>query len=155
MKHQLCLLLASVAVLASCAKGEYRISGSLKDFRGYGYEVDSVVLSVNDDRVSSAVIEEDSFFIAGEASENALAEVTFYLKKAEEQIPFRVPVVLEPGQMTFDLREGFVVGTPLNNDFRDFRRKLMTSSSVEKSHLYCLPSPDFYLLSSRLLKETG
>lgn len=133
MKHQLCLLLAFVAVLASCAKGEYRISGSLKDFKGYGYEVDSVVLSVNDKRLSSAVIEEDSFFIAGEASGNALAEVTFYLKKAEEQIPFRVPVVLEPGQMTFDLREGFVVGTPLNNDFRDFRRKLMTSSSVEKA----------------------
>lgn len=133
MKHQLCLLLASVAVLASCAKGEYRISGSLKDFKGYGYEVDSVVLSVNDKRLSSAVIEEDSFSIAGETDGSALADVTFYLNKSGVQSPFKVPVALEPGQMTFDLREGFFVGTPMNNDFQEFRRKLMAASSVEEA----------------------
>ena len=133
MKHQFCLLLASVAVLASCAKGEYRISGSLNAFKGYGYNVDSVVLHVNEGKIAAAVVEADSFYIVGETDGSVLAEVTFYLNKAEEQIPFRVPVVLESGQMTFDLREGFVVGTPLNNDFRDFRRKLMTSSSVEEA----------------------
>lgn len=141
MKHQICLLLASVAVLASCAKGEYRISGSLKDFRGYGYEVDSVVLHVNDgevsvvneERIAVATVETDSFYITGKTDKSVLAEVTFYLKKAGEQSPFRVPVVLEPGQMTFDLREGFFAGTPLNNNFRDFRQKLMTSSSVEEA----------------------
>lgn len=133
MKHQFCLLLASVAVLVSCAKGEYRISGSLNDFKGYGYGVDSVVLSVNGERVSSAVIEEDSFSIAGETSGSALAEVTFYLNKSGVQSPFSVPVALESGQMTFDLREGFFTGTPMNNDFREFRRKLMTASSVEEA----------------------
>ena len=74
MKHQFCLLLASVAVLASCAKGEYRISGSLKDFKGYGYEVDSVVLYVNggnvpvtnEERIAAAIVETDSFYITGE-----------------------------------------------------------------------------------------
>ena len=141
MKHHFCLLLASVAVLASCAKGEYRISGSLKDFKGYGYEVDSVVLHVddgnvpvaNEERIAAAIVETDSFYITGKTHRNVLAEVTFYLKKAGEQSPFRVPVVLEPGQMTFDLREGFFAGTPLNNDFRDFRRKLMHMSSVEEA----------------------
>lgn len=141
MKHQFCLLLASVAVLASCAKGEYRISGSLKDFRGYGYEVDSVVLYVNggnvpvanEERIAAAIVETDSFYITGETDRIFLAEVTFYLKKAGEQTPFRVPVVLEPGHMTFDLRDVFFAGTPLNNDVLGFRQKLMTSSSVEEA----------------------
>lgn len=133
MKHHVCLLLAFVAVLASCAKGEYRISGSLNDFKGYGYGVDSVVMHVNEDRIAAAVVGTDSFYMAGETDGNILAEVTFYLRKAGEQSPFRVPVVLEPGQMTLDLREGFFDGTPLNNDFRDFRRKLQVSSSVEEA----------------------
>ena len=94
MKHQFCLLLASVAVLASCAKGEYRIGGSLNDFKGYGYNVDSVVLHVNEGKIAAAVVEADSFYIVGETDGSVLAEVTFYLNKAEEQIPFRVPVVL-------------------------------------------------------------
>lgn len=133
MKHQFCLLLASVAVLASCAKGEYRINGSLKDFQGYGYGVDSVVLYVNEGRIAAAVVEADSFYIAGETDGRVLAEVTFYLKKSGVQSPFRVPVALEPGQMTFDLQEGFFAGTPANNDFRGFRRKLMMSSSLEEA----------------------
>lgn len=141
MKHQICLLLASVAVLASCAKGEYRISGSLKDFKGYGYEVDSVVLHVNDgevsvvneERIAVATVETDSFYITGKTDKSVLAEVTFYLKKAGEQSPFRVPVVLEPGQMTFDLREGVFSGTPLNNDFRNFRKKMPTFTSMEEA----------------------
>ena len=124
------ILLATV----SCAKNDYRITGSLDAWKQHGYTVDSIVVQTDVKTVARATLTEDSFVVAGECDEPRVAELTVYVSGNRGPEHGSMLFILEKGNITMLLQQGYACeGTPLNDAMVAFDKKLVAATTVTQA----------------------
>ncbi len=127
----LCLTALSLLMLACTQSVRYSIDVDLTPFQPAGLKVDSIIFTSNG-QVFHAVdsLPDYKVRVDGEVSAPSLAEMTIWYSMDDESGNAVVPLILEEGKITFDVRDGFAKGTPQNDAVYEFRTNLNPDSCV-------------------------
>lgn len=107
--------------LVSCQNNQYTLKGELSSFARYGNSVDSLCLIGDTTKIGEAVVPENgTFSISGTVEKPVYADLYIYYH-ADDNKPYThlVPVVIEPGTLTFSVDTAksldIISGSPQND----------------------------------------